>query len=211
MKAALAQFTPAPGQISENISSMSEICLSAINMGAKLIVFPELSACGVPDTYENAVKYSQAPSGYITKWFEELANTHDCTIVFGCIEIDEGFCKNAIVACSKGWTQVHYKQNLSFEEMTWAIEDESILNCATDSLVMNFTEKTVEVSFIDSLPADQRNTQIFVGTKYTASKEWKSTGPRYFIVQNSPIAKIENSKLTFFHSTADVSAYYIEI
>jgi hypothetical protein len=211
MKAALAQFTPAPGQISENISSMSEICLSAITMGAKLIVFSELSACGVPNTYEEAVKYSQSPSGYITQWFEEIANTHDCTIVFGCIEIVDGFCKNAIVSCSRGFTQVHYKENLSFEEMVWATEDDSIINCSTSGLLLNFPEKTIQIGFVDYLPVEQENTQIFLGTKYNATKDWKSEGPRYFVVGTQPIAKIVHSKLTFFHSTAETSAYYIEI
>ncbi len=48
MRIALAQFNASVGDIKGNVSRMQDLSIKAFELGADIVVFPEMSVCGYP-------------------------------------------------------------------------------------------------------------------------------------------------------------------
>ena len=48
MRLALAQFNASVGDIKGNVTKMGDLSIKAFELGADVVIFPELSVCGYP-------------------------------------------------------------------------------------------------------------------------------------------------------------------
>ncbi len=88
MKIALAQITPALGEIEHNLKRHLEIALAAAGQGAELVIFPELSLTGY-DVRQRAAELALTPQSPLLRPLIEASERID--LLAGLIELGEDF------------------------------------------------------------------------------------------------------------------------
>jgi predicted amidohydrolase len=83
---AIVQFDTAPEKVSANLDAMERLARSAIQKGARWVVFHEGAACDYSDQLEKLAE--EVPSGQATRGMERLAKELDCYLSFGLSEKD---------------------------------------------------------------------------------------------------------------------------
>ncbi len=119
MKIALAQITPALGEIERNLERHLEIALAAAEEGAELVIFPELSLTGY-DVGERAAELALAPQSPLLGPLIEASERIDW--LAGLIELGEDFriFNSAVYTAGGALRHIHRKVYLP----TYGIFDE---------------------------------------------------------------------------------------
>ncbi|MFC4305308.1 carbon-nitrogen hydrolase family protein [Cohnella boryungensis] len=81
-KVAIGQITPITGDKNKNLEKMKELTLEAVENGAKLVVFPELALSGY-NCGDHFFEVAEPIPGEATRYFEDLARTHEVHIIWG--------------------------------------------------------------------------------------------------------------------------------
>ncbi len=109
---ALAQINPIVGDLSGNVSLISQSINRAVKAKADLIVFPELSVCGYPP--EDLLHKKHFIDANIKALSTLAKKTHDITAIVGFVDADsKGNIYNAVAIISDGKIMdVYYKHEL---------------------------------------------------------------------------------------------------
>ena len=110
LRVALAQFNASVGDIEGNIKTMMRFYSQAVETGADVVVFPEMSVCGYPP--EDLLLESQFLNETRAA-IERLAK--DCpkkTIIAGFAEINEKGCFNALAVLADGRLKYIYRKRV---------------------------------------------------------------------------------------------------
>ncbi|MCX5636580.1 MAG: NAD+ synthase, partial [Planctomycetota bacterium] len=110
LRVALAQFNAWVGDIEGNIKTMRRFYSQAVEAGADVVVFPEMSVCGYPP--EDLLLESQFLNDNRAA-IERLAK--DCpekTIIAGFAEINEKGCFNALAVLADGRIKYIYRKRV---------------------------------------------------------------------------------------------------
>lgn len=110
LRVALAQFNTSVGDIEGNIKTMMRFYSQAVETGADVVVFPEMSVCGYPP--EDLLLESQFLNETRAA-IERLAK--DCpkkTIIAGFAEINEKGCFNALAVLADGRLKYIYRKRV---------------------------------------------------------------------------------------------------
>jgi predicted amidohydrolase len=81
---AVVQFDAAPEQVSANLDAMERLARSAVQKGARWVVFHEGAACDYTDQLEKLAE--EVPAGPATRRMERLAKDLNCYLSFGLSE-----------------------------------------------------------------------------------------------------------------------------
>lgn len=125
---AACQFDPKRGDITGNLHHASQLAFEAAAKGARIIVLPELCISGHAfKSVAEAASAAQTRDGYQTQEFLPIAHQHNCHIVFGYVEIDEGLLYNsALVVGPNGVVANSRKHNLYGRDFLWATPGETL-------------------------------------------------------------------------------------
>ncbi|MDG3087785.1 carbon-nitrogen hydrolase family protein [Vibrio hannami] len=137
IKFALAQITPAKGNIAENLKIHQRYSEEAANAGADIIVFPELSLTG----YEPSLlaELAQEPSSAIFQEISKIAVNNNLTVIVGCPLQSEGSKPyiGAVIGHPSGDIEFYNKQYLHSGESAY---------CSAGSENYSFTMKQTKIA-----------------------------------------------------------------
>lgn len=126
---AACQFNPIRGDIRGNIARCQQLAFEAASKGSRIIVLPELAVSGyaLRDATE-ASQASQTKDGYQSQALASIAQVHNCHIVFGYVELDEGKLYNsaAVVGPTGAVVANSRKHNLYGRDFLWATPGENL-------------------------------------------------------------------------------------
>jgi NAD+ synthase (glutamine-hydrolysing) len=110
LQIALAQFNASVGDIKGNVRKMQTLGIKAFELGADIVVFPEMSVCGYPPEdllfKEQFLKDNRLAVEHLAK------NCPDITIVAGFAEINEKGYYNSLVVLQKGQIKKIYHKSV---------------------------------------------------------------------------------------------------
>ncbi len=121
-KVATVQFEPTMFEKERNIARLLELCEAAAAAGARLIVTPEMGTTGYCwfDRAEVAPFVETVP-GPTTDRFAALASKHDCYVVVGLPEVDDGiYFNSAVLVGPDGVIGRHRKTHPYISEPKWS-------------------------------------------------------------------------------------------
>ncbi len=117
---ALAQITPATGNIEENISIHKKFILEAVAQKADLVVFPELSLTGYEP--KMAMELACLPDDQRLQVFAEWSEQHQITIAAGLpLQTNDGVTIAHLIFEPDGSDQVYSKQFLHPDEIPYFV------------------------------------------------------------------------------------------
>jgi len=100
MRVALAQFNASVGDIKGNVNRMQDLSIKAFELGADIVVFPEMSICGYPPEdlllKKQFIDDNRLAVEYLAK------NCPDITIVAGFAEANEKGYYNSLAVLQEG-------------------------------------------------------------------------------------------------------------
>lgn len=120
---AVLQFKPRRGARNANIEALTKLCTSALEAGAKMVVFPEMAATGYRFPNPEAIRpLAEQPRGPTFRAFSPLAKKYGAWLVVGFVEDFEGRLFNAaLVINPDGKLEAHYRKRLLYiDDHTWA-------------------------------------------------------------------------------------------
>lgn len=126
--AAAVQFEPKFGEVESNLSTARQLAFEAAAKGAGLIVLPELCLGGnvIRDVRE-AVDVAQVADGYQSQSFLPICQRFNCHIVFGYVELAEGFLYNSAAVVGPFGVEANTrKHNLYGSDNLWAQPSEDM-------------------------------------------------------------------------------------
>ncbi len=110
MRIALAQFNASVGDIKGNVRKMQSLCIKAFELGADIVVFPEMSVCGYPPEdlllKEQFLKDNRLAVEHLVK------NCPDITIIAGYAESNEKGYYNSLAVLQKGRIKKIYRKSV---------------------------------------------------------------------------------------------------
>jgi len=110
MRIALAQFNASVGNIKGNIGKMEKLIAKAYDLGADIVVFPELSVCGYPPE-DLLFKKNFLEDNRLA--VERLSQKcPDITVITGFAEINDRGCFNSLAVLQGGKTVRIYRKNI---------------------------------------------------------------------------------------------------
>jgi NAD+ synthase (glutamine-hydrolysing) len=110
MRVALAQFNASVGDIRGNTEKMEKLSVKAYDLGADIVVFPEMSVCGYPPE-DLLLKKSFVNNNRSA--IERLAkNCPEITVVAGFAEGSEKGCFNSLAVLQKGKIANIYRKSI---------------------------------------------------------------------------------------------------
>jgi len=167
MKVALVQFNTSVGDIKGNVSKMQSLSGKASELGADVVVFPEMSVCGYPPEdlllKEQFVNENQSA-------IEQLAkNCSDVTIVAGFVEAGGVGNYNSLAVLGEGEIRKIFRKNLLpnygiFDERRYFQPGNKALCINTGGLNFGFTicEDIWQLEFMDKLFAESPPMDIII-------------------------------------------------
>lgn len=113
MRIAVLQGPASADTVDENLAAIAAAASSAADLGADLLVTPEMSATGY-NIGELSAQRAENPVGPIATTVSELAQRHSIAIIYGYPEITDGGNHNTIVVVGPDGTQLarHHKTHL---------------------------------------------------------------------------------------------------
>jgi len=110
MRIALAQFNASVGNIKGNVGKMEKLIAKAYDLGADIVVFPELSVCGYPPE-DLLFKKNFLEDNRLA--VERLAQKcPDITVITGFAEINEKGCFNSLAVLQGGKITRTYRKSI---------------------------------------------------------------------------------------------------
>ena len=110
MRVALAQFNASVGDIKGNVNRMQDLSIKAFELGADIVVFPEMSICGYPPE-DLLLKKQFIDDNRLA--VEHLAkNCPDITIITGFAEANEKGYYNSLAVLQEGRIKKIYHKNI---------------------------------------------------------------------------------------------------
>jgi len=107
---AVAQSVPRPGAVEENVEEHRELARRALDQGARVVVFPELSLTGYELDRADELAFTSADPRL--RPLDELARAHDVTLVVGApVRSGARLCIGAFVLTPAG-IELHTKSRL---------------------------------------------------------------------------------------------------
>ncbi len=108
MRIALAQFNASVGDIKGNVNRMQNLSIKAFELGADIVVFPEMSVCGYPPE-DLPLKKQFLNDNRLA--VEHLAkNCPDITVITGFAEASEKGYYNSLAVLQEGQIRKIYKK-----------------------------------------------------------------------------------------------------
>jgi predicted amidohydrolase len=119
---AAVQFSPILLDVATNLKTALRLTFEAAVKGAAVVVLPELSLTGHTLTSpEEACSVAQTSDGPFSMEFAKIARNYNCHIVFGYVELNDGFLFNsAAVVGPFGLDANAQKHNLHGSDFLWA-------------------------------------------------------------------------------------------
>ena len=120
MKICAAQTRPAKGDIEANINSHIKLIMQAVNNGANIIIFPELSITG----YEPELAAILATTADDSRFncFQQISDTSNISIGIGMpLKDDGGILIGMIIFQPHALRQTYYKQHLHVDEFPYLL------------------------------------------------------------------------------------------
>ena len=156
MRLALAQFNASVGDIKGNVNRMQNLSIKAFELGADIVVFPEMSVCGYPPEdlllKEQFLNDNRLAVEYLAK------NCPDITIITGFPEANEKGYYNSLAVLQEGCIKNIYHKNILpnygvFDENRYFRPGTEALCMNIDGLAFGFTicEDIWQQELIDSL------------------------------------------------------------
>ncbi len=110
LRVALAQFNASVGDIAGNIETMQRLYTEAADLGADIVVFPEMSVCGYPPEDLLLKKHFLTDNRLA---LEELTkNCPDKTIITGFAELDESASFNSLAVLENSRIKKIYRKTI---------------------------------------------------------------------------------------------------
>jgi NAD+ synthase (glutamine-hydrolysing) len=110
MRIALAQFNASVGNIKGNTEKMEKLSIKAFDLGANIVVFPEMSVCGYPPE-DLLLKKSFLDNNHSA--IEYLAQkSTDIIMIAGFAEASQKGCFNSLAVLQKGRTTNIYRKSI---------------------------------------------------------------------------------------------------
>ncbi|MBN2456808.1 MAG: NAD+ synthase [Sedimentisphaerales bacterium] len=138
MRLALAQFNASVGDIKGNVNRMQNLSIKAFELGADIVVFPEMSVCGYPPEdlllKEQFLKDNRLAVEHLAK------SCPDITIIAGFAEANENDCYNSLAVLQEGQVKEIYHKNIL---PNYGVFDEQrYFRPGTEALCMNISDLT---------------------------------------------------------------------
>jgi len=155
MRIALAQFNASVGNIKGNTEKMEKLSAKAYDLGADVVVFPEMSVCGYPPE-DLLLKKSFLEDSRLA--IERLAkNCSEITVVAGFAEVSEKGCFNSLAVLQNGGiTNIYQKSILPnygvFDERRYFRPGTEAVRIIIDGKAVTFTicEDIWRLKWLDS-------------------------------------------------------------
>ncbi len=156
MRIALAQFNASVGDIKGNVNRMQDLSIKAFELGADIVVFPEMSVCGYPPEdlllKEQFLKDNRLAVEHLAK------NCPGITIITGFAEANEKDFYNSLAVLQEGQVKKIYHKNILpncgvFDEKRYFRPGTEALCMNIDGLIFGFTicEDIWWLKWMDSL------------------------------------------------------------
>jgi len=167
LRLALAQFNASVGDIKGNVNKMQNLSIKAFELGADIVVFPEMSMCGYPPEdlllNEQFLKDNRLAVEHLAK------NCPDITIIAGFAEANEKDCYNSLAVLQEGQIKKIYHKNILpnygvFDERRYFQPGTEALFMNIGNLAFGFTicEDVWQQELIDSLLANSPPRDIII-------------------------------------------------
>jgi len=167
LRIALAQFNASVGDIKGNVDRMQNLSIKAFELGADIVVFPEMSVCGYPPEdlllKEQFLNDNRLAVEYLAK------NCPDITIITGFAEAGEKDCYNSLAVLQEGRIKKIYHKNILsnygvFDERRYFQPGTEALCMNISGLTFGFTicEDIWQQELIDSLLANSPPMDIII-------------------------------------------------
>lgn len=123
-----AQFAPELLNVESNLQTATELVFDAARRGAQVIVLPELCMSGFTlNNRREAALCAQRKDGYQTIAMTQIAESFNCCVVFGYVELTENQLYNsAAIVGPSGLLGNARKHNLLGRDACWASESDSL-------------------------------------------------------------------------------------
>jgi NAD+ synthase (glutamine-hydrolysing) len=142
LRIALAQFNASVGDIKGNVNKMHNLSIKAFELGADIVVFPEMSVCGYPP--EDLLLKGQFLKDNRLAVEHLGKNCPDITIIAGFAEADEKGYYNSLAVLQEGRVKKIYHKNILpnygvFDERRYFRPGIEALCMDIDGLAFGFT------------------------------------------------------------------------
>ena len=167
MRIALAQFNASVGDIKGNVNKMQNLSIKAFELGADIVVFPEMSVCGYPPEdlllKKQFLKDNRSAIEYLAR------SCPDITVIAGFAEASEKDCYNSLAVLQKYQVKKIYHKNILpnygvFDERRYFQPGTEALCMNIGGLAFGFTicEDIWQQELIDSLWANSPPMDIII-------------------------------------------------
>lgn len=167
MRIALAQFNASVGDIKGNVDRMQNLSIKAFELGADIVVFPEMSVCGYPPEdlllKEQFLNDNRLAVEYLAK------NCPDITVIAGFAEAGENGYYNSLAVLQEGQVKKIYHKNILpnygvFDERRYFRPGTEAVCMKIGSLTFGFTicEDIWQQELMDSLFAKSPSMDIII-------------------------------------------------
>ena len=142
MRVALAQFNASVGDIKSNVNRMQDLSIKAFELGADIVVFPEMSICGYPPEdlllKKQFIDDNRLAVEYLAK------NCPDITIITGFAEANEKGYYNSLAVLQEGRIRKIYHKSVLpnygvFDERRYFLPGTEAVYMKIGSLTFGFT------------------------------------------------------------------------
>jgi len=163
----LAQFNASVGDIKGNVNKMQNLSIKAFELGADIVVFPEMSVCGYPPEdlllKEQFLNDNRLTVEYLAK------NCPDITVIAGFAEAGENGYYNSLAVLQEGQVKKIYHKNILpnygvFDERRYFRPGTEAVCMKIGSLTFGFTicEDLWQQELMDSLFAKSPSMDIII-------------------------------------------------
>jgi NAD+ synthase (glutamine-hydrolysing) len=160
LRLALAQFNASVGDIKGNVNKMRHLSIKAFELGADIVVFPEMSVCGYPPEdlllNEQFLKDNRFAVEYLAK------NCPNITIIAGFAEANEKGYYNSLAVLQEGQVRKIYHKNIL---PNYGVFDERrYFQAGTETLCMNIGGLTFGFTICEDIWQLERMDRLFEKT-----------------------------------------------
>jgi NAD+ synthase (glutamine-hydrolysing) len=167
LRIALAQFNASVGDIKGNVRKMQHLCIKASELGADIVVFPEMSVCGYPP--EDLLLKEQFLNDNRLAVEHLAKNCPDITVVAGFAEANKKGYFNSLAVLQEGKIRrIYYKSILPnygvFDERRYFRPGTEAVRMKIGGLTVAFTicEDIWRLKHIDSLFGESPSMDVII-------------------------------------------------